>query len=91
MIKLATVNKELEKRGINAKLTKGGVRPNSTIGSYFYFYGPDVYHGYSTSISVPRINSLTLEQWIKEAQIILRDSHDRRTEISEGRERLSLR
>lgn len=56
MLHLKTVNNEITKRGIDAKLVKGN--------GYYYFIGPAVDGAFSTSVCVYRLNQLPLEQWL---------------------------
>jgi hypothetical protein len=53
-----TINAELAKRGHNALLENGG--------GYFYFYGGESVGWLDRTVQVPKVSSLTLEQWLEE-------------------------
>ena len=53
-----TINAELAKRGHNALLENGG--------GYFYFYGGESGGWLDRTVQVPKVSSLTLEQWLEE-------------------------
>ena len=55
---LKAINSELAKRGHNAVLENGG--------GYFYFLGGDVADWLDKTVHVPKVSSLTLEEWIAE-------------------------
>jgi hypothetical protein len=55
---LKTVNDELAKRGQRAVLAKGA--------GYFYFSSGETDDWLDRTVKVPAINSLTLEEWVKE-------------------------
>lgn len=57
---LKTVNAELAKRGHNAQLARGD--------GYFYFWFGEAADWLDKTVTVPTLNSLTLEQWIGEFQ-----------------------
>lgn len=56
-MRLATVNKAIAH--LNLELVKGY--------GYFWFDSPDLLVS-SASVYVPRLNDLTLEQWVEEAE-----------------------
>ncbi len=55
---LKTINAELAKRGHIARLEKAG--------DYFYFFGGEAAAWLDKTVRVPKVSSLTLEQWIEE-------------------------
>jgi len=55
---LEMINKELKKQGYDTKLVKGE--------EYFYFVGKEAWNFSCQSVYVPRLNDLSLEQWVKE-------------------------
>ena len=73
-MQLRTVNKTLSQYGIKAKLYNNR--------SYFYFWGDDVEAAPTTSVYVPRLNDLTLDQWMMYAQEFVQLSRNRMEEIS---------
>lgn len=62
MLTLKKVNNALKAKGYKAELA----RAESKGYTYFYFYGPDAEHMFESSVSVSRLNALTLEQWVEE-------------------------
>jgi hypothetical protein len=52
------INAELAKRGHTVLLENGG--------GYFYFYGGEVAGWLDRTVQVPKVSSLTLDQWIEE-------------------------
>jgi hypothetical protein len=58
LLTLKAVNAELAKRGIKAQLENGG--------GYFYFRDGDAEDWLDRTAQVPKVSSLTLEQWIEE-------------------------
>lgn len=69
MITIKAVNKAIASRNIKAELVRGS--------GYFYFVGPDVEYAGTTSVMVPRLNDLTLAQWIEEAVVTAAESKER--------------
>lgn len=59
-MKLLTINREITKQGIALELVKGN--------DYFYFVGEDLDTRESSMVMVPRINDLSLYEWINEAR-----------------------
>jgi hypothetical protein len=57
-LSLDKVNKELKKQGYDTKLLKGE--------GYFYFVGKEAWSFSCQSVYVPRLNDLSLEQWVQE-------------------------
>ena len=57
---IKTVNKAIKQAGINAELVRGD--------GYFYFAGEDVEMSPRSIVYVPRLNDLTIEDWVQEAQ-----------------------
>jgi hypothetical protein len=55
---LKTINAELARRGHTARLEKAG--------DYFYFFGGEAAAWLDKTVRVPKVSSLTLEQWIAE-------------------------
>lgn len=55
---LKAINAELAKRGHTARLEKA--RP------YFYFFGGEAADWLDRTVRVPKVSSLTLEQWVVE-------------------------
>jgi hypothetical protein len=55
---LKAVNAELKKRGLDVELAKGQ--------GYFYFRSGDAANWLDTTVRVPTLSSLSLEQWIAE-------------------------
>jgi hypothetical protein len=55
---LKTVNKALAAAGIKDELVKGK--------DYFYFWGDKASEWHSSSVMVPRLSDLTVEEWVKE-------------------------
>jgi len=55
---LKAINAELAKRGHTARLEKAG--------PYFYFFGGEAADWLDRTVQVPKVNSLTLDQWIEE-------------------------
>lgn len=55
---LKAINAELAKRGHAARLEKAG--------DYFYFLGGEATDWLDRTVRVPRVSSLTLDQWIEE-------------------------
>jgi hypothetical protein len=55
---IKAVNKNLSAAGIKDELVKGQ--------GYFYFWGDKASSWYSSSVMVPYLNDLTIEQWIAE-------------------------
>src|ERR1022692_506961 len=55
---LKAINAELAKRGHTARLEKAG--------PYFYFFGGEAADWLDRTVQVPKISSLTLDQWIDE-------------------------
>jgi hypothetical protein len=55
---LNSVNNELAKRGISAILRKGE-------GKYFYFWGGETGDWWDRTVQVPKISTLSLDQWIE--------------------------
>jgi hypothetical protein len=52
------INAELAKRGQTALLENGG--------GYFYFYGGESVGWLDRTVQVPKVSSLTLEQWVEQ-------------------------
>jgi hypothetical protein len=52
-------------KAINAELAKWGVRLKRGKG-YFRFVGGEAANWVATTLNVPKVNSLTLEQWLAE-------------------------
>ena len=57
-VTLKAVNDELARRGYHARLEKAS--------GYFYFWSEDSARWIDRTVRVPRLNALTLEQWICE-------------------------
>jgi hypothetical protein len=55
---LKVINAELARRGYSVRLEKAG--------PYFYFFGGEAAGWLDRTVRVPRVSSLTLEQWIAE-------------------------
>jgi hypothetical protein len=55
----------LNLKAINAELAKRGVRLERG-GGYFYFLGGEAANWLDKTVRVPKVSSLTLEQWIGE-------------------------
>lgn len=55
---LKSINAELAKRGHTARLENGG--------GYFYFDGGETAGWLDRTVQVPKVSSLTLEQWVEE-------------------------
>jgi len=55
---LKAINAELAKQGHNVRLEKGD--------GYFYFFGGEAADWLDRTIRVPKVSSLTLEQWVAE-------------------------
>jgi len=55
---LKAVNAELAKRGHTALLENGG--------GYFYFVGGETADWLDRTVQVPKVSSMTLEQWVEE-------------------------
>jgi hypothetical protein len=55
---LKAINAELAKRGHTALLENGG--------GYFYFFGGEAAAWLDRTVRVPKVSSLTLEQWVEE-------------------------
>jgi len=54
---LKAINAELAKRGHNAMLVSGD--------GYFYFRGGETADWLDKTVTVPKVSSLTLEEWVK--------------------------
>jgi len=54
---LKAINAELAKRGHNAMLVNGD--------GYFYFRGGEAADWLDKTVAVPKVSSLTLEEWVK--------------------------
>ena len=65
-VTIKQVNKALKEKGIDAELFKGP--------GYFYFDGPSINLAKSSSVMVPRLNDLPLEQWVEEARLLVNAS-----------------
>ena len=63
---LKTVNKAIADKGIKAELVQSK--------GYLYFIGEDVELAYTTSVCVPRLNRLSLEQWMFELDLLVIES-----------------
>lgn len=55
---LKTINDELRRRGYHVHLDKGD--------GYFYFWSGEANNWLDRTVNVPKVSSLTLEQWIAE-------------------------
>lgn len=55
---LKAINAELAKHGHTTRLEKAG--------PYFYFFGGEAADWLDRTVQVPKISSLTLDQWIEE-------------------------
>jgi len=55
---LKAINAELAKRGHTARLENGN--------GYFYFFGGEAAAWLDGTVQVPKVSSLTLEQWVEE-------------------------
>lgn len=55
---LKTINAELAKRGYDTRLEKAD--------GYFYFFGGEAADWLDRTVRVPKVSSLTLEQWVEE-------------------------
>ncbi len=62
MVQLRTVNKAIKARwpGTDLELVKGD--------DYFYFIGAGTERCKTASVYVPRLNDLTLDRWLEEAE-----------------------
>ncbi len=70
VIKIASVNNALKAKGYNAELVQGD--------GYFYFVGDEADEWYSSSVSVYRLNHLSLEGWIAEYEAKRKEYAERR-------------
>jgi hypothetical protein len=71
---LKAINAELAKRGHLVRLERGS-------GDYFYFMGGDAREWLDRTVPVPKVSSLTLEQWVQEFNRLKKVNH----EIAKGR------
>jgi hypothetical protein len=55
---IKAINAELEKRGHDAQLEKAG--------DYFYFLAGETTDWLDRTVRVPKVSSLTLDQWVEE-------------------------
>jgi hypothetical protein len=62
MLTLKRVNNELEKLGIAERLAKGD--------EYFFFTDGNAHTWFQSGVYAYRLNQLTLEQWIREHEIL---------------------
>ena len=63
---IATVNKMLKAKGVKERLVKGK--------GYYYFDLGNSYSWYTSSVSVYRINELTLQRWWEEYNDLKNDA-----------------
>ena len=61
---LARINAELARRGHNLLLGNGG--------GYFYFHTGEAADWIDRTVQVPKVNSLTLDEWIQEYERLKR-------------------
>src|SRR5437870_2136717 len=61
-ITLKAINSELERRGFHALLVKDE--------GYFYFYDGEATDWLDRTVRVPRLQSLTLEEWIEQFRVL---------------------
>ena len=66
-ISLKTINAELARLGYNGSLERGD--------GYFYFRNGEVVNWLDFTVSVPTLNSLTLEQWMEEFRKLREKNH----------------
>ena len=59
---ISKVNEALKAAGIDAELNY------SRRDEYFYFTGPAIGGAFQTGVYVPRLNDLSLDEWIAEAR-----------------------
>ena len=57
-VTLKAINAELAKKGHQVRLEKGD--------GYFYFFGGEAADWLDKTVRVPKVSSLTLDQWIEE-------------------------
>lgn len=69
MLTLKKVNKVIKERGIDAELVKDD--------GYFYFWGLSVEKCKSTSVYCHTLNQLTLEQWMVDLDIFVKEHNDK--------------
>lgn len=65
MLTIKAVNKAIAARGIKAEIVQGD--------GYLWFFGDDVEFAHTTSVSVCRLNHLTLERWMAELDDFVAD------------------
>ena len=65
---LKTINQELEKRGVKARLKKGP--------SYLYFSDGETEDWLDRTVAVPSLSHLTLEQWLHEFERLKKLNQD---------------
>jgi len=75
MLTLKAVNKAIAARGIKAELIQGD--------GYLYFVGDDVEYAHTTSVSVCRLNHLTLERWMQELDDFVAETKKVKTDLAE--------
>jgi hypothetical protein len=75
MLTLKAVNKAIAARGIKAELVQGN--------GYLWFFGADVEYAQTTSVSVCRLNHLTLERWMSELDSFVADSKKVENDLAE--------
>lgn len=68
MISLGDVNRALKENGIDAVLVKGS--------GYYYFVGEAVKFASTSSVMVPHVSDLTVEQWLEEVREFISESDE---------------
>lgn len=74
MLTIKAVNKAIAARGIKAEIVQGD--------GYLWFFGADVELAHTTSVSVCRLNHLTLERWMLELDDFVADHKKVKEELA---------